>query len=135
MQARIARHQDRRSAKFQTIEEPLDLAGVITRLKPDDVIMIDSIGTWITNHMMAQSDLPTVIKATLDALTSAAASIVLVSDEIGMGIVPDNAMSREFRDHIGLMNQGVAAIANTVVFMVAGLPMIMKSDDKNTPTL
>ncbi|MCE2516339.1 MAG: bifunctional adenosylcobinamide kinase/adenosylcobinamide-phosphate guanylyltransferase [Alphaproteobacteria bacterium] len=131
MEQRIARHQDRRSAQFQTIEEPLQLAEVIARREAQDVIMIDSIGTWITNHMMAGSALPRVIDDTLDALRLAKGSVVLVSDEIGMGIVPDNAMSREFRDHIGMMNQGVASIANTVAFMVAGLPMIMKSEDQS----
>ena len=76
--------------------------------------------------MMAEHDLEEVIDKTIKALIASKASVVLVSDEIGMGIVPEGAMSRAFRDHIGMMNQRVAETADKVAFLVAGLPMMIK---------
>ena len=127
MKARIDRHQKLRSERFETVEEPLDLAGVMARYGANDVLLIDSIGVWITNHMMAEHDLNDVIEKMITALKETEASVVLVSDEIGMGIVPEGAMSRAFRDHIGMTNQRVAEIADKVAFLVAGLPMMLKS--------
>jgi adenosylcobinamide kinase/adenosylcobinamide-phosphate guanylyltransferase len=132
MKARINQHQRRRSSRFNTIEAPLDLAQAISTHDSDDVLLIDSLGAWVGNQMMQNADLPCAINTALTAISQAPCSMVLVSDEIGMGIIPDNAMSRAFRDHIGTINQGVAAIANTVVFMVAGLPMIVKSESSTT---
>lgn len=127
MKARIERHQSRRSSQFTTIEAPLDLVKSLMEREAGDIVMVDSIGTWITNHMMADANIDEVIDEAITALEKTPASVVLVSDEIGMGIIPDNTMSRQFRDHIGMMNQRVAGIANTVVFMVAGLPLTVKS--------
>ena len=133
MKTRIGRHQTRRDARFTTVEAPLNIADVLADYGAGDVVMIDSIGVWITNHMMAEHDLPVVMAETIAAMEAASCTIVLVSDEVGMGIVPEGKMSRDFRDHIGMMNQSVASIANMVVFVVAGLPMIIKSD-KNNPS-
>ena len=127
MKARINRHLDRRDPLFSTLEEPLDLVSVLNNHDHRHVLLIDSIGVWITNLMINEQEVTTVMAETLDALKTTSASVVLVSDEIGMGIVPENAMSRAFRDHIGLMNQDVAGLADKVAFMVAGLPMILKS--------
>ena len=127
MKARIKRHLDRRDPYFETVEEPLDLVRVLSDHHENDVLLIDSLGVWITNLMINDVNISQALEQTLDALDQTNASVFMVSDEIGMGIVPDNAMSRQFRDHIGLMNQNVASRANKVVFMVAGLPMIMKS--------
>lgn len=126
MRARIDRHRELRSDRFATMEEPLDLVQVLTSAAADEVLLIDSIGVWITNHMMAEHDLEEVIDKTIKALIASKASVVLVSDEIGMGIVPEGAMSRAFRDHIGMMNQRVAETADKVAFLVAGLPMMIK---------
>lgn len=131
MKSRIDRHQTRRDARFETVEAPLNIAEVIANYGAGDVVMIDSIGVWITNHMMAEHDVPAIMDETIAAMQAAACTIVLVSDEIGMGIVPEGKMSRDFRDHIGIMNQSVASIANIVVFVVAGLPMIIKSNTVN----
>lgn len=127
MSGRIRRHQNLRSDRFVTIEEPLDLIKILNTYDETHVLLIDSIGVWITNHMMAEHDLNTVINATVSALIETKAGVVLVSDEVGMGIVPEGAMSRAFRDHIGMMNQHVGQIADTVAFLVAGLPMMIKS--------
>ena len=132
MKSRIDRHQTRRDSRFETVEAPLNIAEVIANYGAGDVVMIDSIGVWITNHMMAEHDLPTIMAETIATMQAASCTIVLVSDEIGMGIVPEGKRSRDFRDHIGMMNQSVASIANIVVFVVAGLPMILKSDGANS---
>ncbi len=128
MAARIARHRDIRADRFITIEEPLDLAAVLARHGAGDVLLIDSIGTWLTNHMIAESNMEDVINGLISALTATTATVVLVSDEVGMGIVPEGAMSRAFRDHIGMTNQRVGMIADTVAFLVAGLPMMVKNN-------
>ena len=131
MAARIKRHQHLRSDRFQTVEEPLDLVQTLASFDENHIVLIDSIGVWITNHMIAEHNLDTVIDQTLSALAETKASVVLVSDEVGMGIVPEGAMSRAFRDHIGMMNQRVGQIADTVAFLVAGLPMMIKSNGQN----
>ena len=128
MKARIKRHLDRRDDRFATIEEPLDLVSVLKNHNSNHVLLIDSIGVWITNLMINELDVDQIMAETLAAIKETEASVVLVSDEIGMGIVPEGAMSRAFRDHIGLMNQNVASLADRVAFLVAGLPMIIKSD-------
>ena len=128
MSARIERHQDLRSDRFETAEEPLDLIKMLNHYDDSHVLLVDSIGVWITNHMMTEHDFDAIIDATVSALINTKASVVLVSDEVGMGIVPEGAMSRSFRDHIGMMNQRVGQIADTVAFLVAGLPMMIKSE-------
>ena len=127
MKARIKRHLDRRDPQFTTIEEPVDLISVLKTHDHRHVLLIDSIGVWITNLMINDLDVDKVMADTIEAIKSASCSVVLVSDEIGMGIVPENAMSRAFRDHIGMMNQNVASLADRVAFLVAGVPMIIKS--------
>ncbi|MGU9961848.1 MAG: bifunctional adenosylcobinamide kinase/adenosylcobinamide-phosphate guanylyltransferase [Candidatus Puniceispirillales bacterium WSBS_2018_MAG_OTU23] len=128
MRARISRHQSRRNARFETVETPLDITTAINGFGANDTVLIDSIGVWITNHMMAKSNIPDVINTAIACLVAAPCSIVLVSDEVGMGLVPEGAMSRGFRDHIGMMNQSVAAVADTVAFIIAGLPLIIKPE-------
>ena len=130
MKARITRHQDLRSDQFTTCEEPLDLVSILKQHDENDILLIDSIGVWITNHMIADHDLDDIINQTIEALLNTKASVVFVSDEVGMGIVPEGAMSRAFRDHIGMMNQRVAEIADTVAFLVAGQPLMIKNNTK-----
>jgi adenosylcobinamide kinase/adenosylcobinamide-phosphate guanylyltransferase len=130
MQARIDRHRDLRSNQFTTIEAPLNLAHVLEDYNENHVLLVDSIGAWITNHMMAEHDLDNIINCTITALEKTNATVVLVSDEVGMGIIPAEALSRDFRDHIGMMNQRVGQLADSVAFLVAGLPMMIKTTDK-----
>jgi adenosylcobinamide kinase/adenosylcobinamide-phosphate guanylyltransferase len=121
MRARIAAHRARRDERWRTVEAPLDLADA---LDTDAPVLVDCLTLWLTNLMLAERrpDWPALLAA-LDART---APTVIVSNEVGLGIVPDNALARAFRDEAGRLHQSVAARADRVVFMVAGLPMVVK---------
>ena len=127
MAERIAQHRARRGVGWTTVEEPLDLTGALTTAaRPDTVILVDCLTLWLTNLMLADAD-PAQAGADLVALLpTLPGRVVLVSNEVGLGIVPDNAMARAFRDFAGRLHQDVAAVAEAVVFMVAGLPLVMK---------
>ncbi|PWV98988.1 adenosylcobinamide kinase /adenosylcobinamide-phosphate guanylyltransferase [Hoeflea marina] len=127
MGERIARHQDRRGDGWTTIEEPLDLASVLKReSRPDRPVLVDCLTLWLTNLMLADKSVDLEVDALLAALPGLAGPMVLVSNEVGLGIVPENAMARAFRDHAGRAHQKIAAIAETVYFVTAGLPLKMK---------
>ncbi|WP_417627720.1 bifunctional adenosylcobinamide kinase/adenosylcobinamide-phosphate guanylyltransferase [Pararhodobacter aggregans] len=123
---RIALHRAQRDGEgWQTLEVPLDLAAALSDIK-DQTVLIDCLTLWLTNHMLAEHDLAAETAALLSALAARAAPTILVSNEVGLGIVPDNALARRFRDEAGRLNQRVAALAETVVFTAAGLPMVLK---------
>lgn len=128
MRERVASHQAGRSGRFATIEEPLDLAGALTRAaRHHDVILVDCLTLWITNLLMANKDVAGAVSELGETLSRIeAARIILVSNEVGMGIVPDNAMARTFRDLAGSAHQRLAEICDDVYFVVAGLPMVLK---------
>ena len=121
MAARISEHQARRGPGWRTIEAPLDLPGALASPEP---VLIDCLTLWVSNLLLAgqEPDWPG-LRAALDSRTAPA---VIVSNEVGLGIVPDNALARAFRDAAGRLHQQVAARAGSVVFMVAGLPMVVK---------
>ena len=126
MRERVGHHKARR-AGWMTIEEPDDLEGVIAReAAPDRVLLVDCLTLWVTNLMMAEADIDARGEALCAALADARGPVVLVTNEVGLGIVPDNAMARAFRDHAGRLHQTVAAVAGTVYFTAAGLPLKMK---------
>jgi adenosylcobinamide kinase/adenosylcobinamide-phosphate guanylyltransferase len=127
MAQRIARHRDERSADWTTLEEPLDLAGAIKRLAPDDVAVVDCLTLWLSNLMHYETPLQPAFEALAKAAASADGELFLVSNEVGQGLVPDNALARRFRDEAGLLHQRLAEIADTVVFVTAGLAQILKS--------
>lgn len=127
MADRIARHQAERGARWQTVEAPLDLVGVIeNQSHSENVLLVDCLTLWASNLMFAESDLAQAISGLISALAKASGKIVLVSNEIGLGIVPDNALARRFRDVAGEVNQAVARSVDSVVFVAAGLPMALK---------
>ncbi len=126
MRERISNHKARRGDGWQTVEEPCKIAPVIGNTTSP--MLVDCLTLWITNLILAGEDVEAETDALLAAAHAAKAPIVFVSNEVGLGIVPDNALSREFRDRAGRLNQAVAAIANRVVFMVAGLPMVLKDE-------
>ncbi|ABS14591.1 MULTISPECIES: bifunctional adenosylcobinamide kinase/adenosylcobinamide-phosphate guanylyltransferase [Brucella/Ochrobactrum group] len=127
MENRIAIHRDRRGSEWQTVEEPLDLVGALTlNAAADRFVLVDCLTLWLTNLMMAERDIATETASLVAMLPDLAGPVVFVSNEVGLGIVPENRMAREFRDHAGFLHQAVAAIADEVYFMAAGLPLRMK---------
>ncbi len=127
MAARIQQHKARRGDRWRTVEEPLDLAGALARdAIPDGVALVDCLTLWLANVMAAGSDPETETMRLVRALEEAAGPIVLVANEVGLGIVPDNALARAFRDHAGRLNQAVAGVADRVIFVAAGLPLTLK---------
>ena len=125
MQARIAQHRARRDDGWRTLEAPLDLPAALADAG-DAPVLLDCLTLWLTNLMLGEHDLPASIAAFEAALADRAAPTLVVSNEVGLGIVPDNALARAFRDQAGLLNQRIAARADRVLFLVAGLPMIVK---------
>lgn len=127
MQARIAAHRDRRGPSWRTIEAPLDLVGALDRAEADgNPTILDCLTIWLSNLMEAERDIDSETTRLTSRLTSLGCPIVIVSNEVGQGIVPANALARRFRDHAGMLNQAVAAVADRVFFVTAGLPAQLK---------
>ncbi|MER9665589.1 bifunctional adenosylcobinamide kinase/adenosylcobinamide-phosphate guanylyltransferase [Mesorhizobium sp. M0203] len=126
MRQRIALHRSRRGAGWTTIDAPLDLAGAIGALPDGQPVLIDCLTLWLTNHMLADHDVEAECRRLADVLSRPRGPWFVVSNEVGQGIVPDNALARRFRDAAGRLNQDVAAVASTVLLMVAGLPLKVK---------
>ncbi len=124
MRARIVEHRGRRAAGWRTIEAPLALADAL-RDAGDAPVLVDCLTLWLSNLMLADADLDAA-EAALDAALDRLAPTVLVSNEVGLGIVPDNALARRFRDQAGRLHQRLAARADRVVLTVAGLPLFVK---------
>jgi len=129
MRARIAAHRARRGPGWTTIEAPLALAPLLAaEARPDRPILVDCLTLWLANLLLAERDVGAEIERLLAALPGLKGPVVMVANEIGMGIVPDNALARLFRDHAGRLNQQVAALADRVVFLAAGLPLVLKGN-------
>lgn len=127
MRHRIARHQADRGEGWLTVEEPFDLAEAIAaESSPDRVLVVDCLTLWTTNLLLAEHDIAAATGEVIDALGEATGPVILVANEVGQGIVPDNALARRFRDEAGLVNQRVAAAVEEVQLMIAGLPMKLK---------
>ena len=124
MRARIAEHRQRREPGWQTVEAPLELAAAL-RDAGSAPVLVDCLTLWLSHLMLGDADLAAAAAALQTALERTAPT-VLVSNEVGLGIVPENALARRFRDEAGRLHQRIAARAGRVVFMVAGLPMFMK---------
>ena len=154
MKLRIAKHQERRGQSFFTVEEPVNLSQACRQLPPSTrVVLLDCLTTWMGNisyrrecalaegeasaeakgakaaevATFAVEDSPEV-QAWLEYLPQAPCDVVMVSNELGLGLIPGDAYSREFRDSAGRLNQKVAAVADNVYFMVAGLPLVLKGE-------
>ena len=127
MSDRIRLHQDRRGPGWSTIEEPLDLVGCLDRhMAADRPILVDCLTLWISNLMFAERDVTAACADLCAVLRAPRGRVVLVSSEVGMGLVPETALGRHFRDHQGRVNQQVAQICQQVVFVAAGLPLFLK---------
>lgn len=127
MTDRIARHQNDRGAEWQTVEESLDLAAAVAAYSdPKTTILVDCLTIWLSNVMLANQDIAAALDALTHTLANAPGLVILVSNEVGSGIVPESALGRQFRDQAGWMNQRIAAAADDVALITAGLPLWLK---------
>lgn len=127
MTDRIARHRADRDRRWRTVEAPLALAEAIAAAdRPDTTLLVDCLTLWASNLLLADADTDAAATTLVRAIEHTNARIVLVSNEVGFGIVPDNALARRFRDVAGLLNQRVAASVSQVDFVIAGLPQRLK---------
>jgi adenosylcobinamide kinase / adenosylcobinamide-phosphate guanylyltransferase len=125
MAERIAVHRARRGSNWRTIEAPRDLAAALRQCTTTP-ILVDCLTLWLSNHLLADADIDLEMARLEDALAAAKTPIVLIANEVGSGIVPDHALGRKFRDLQGVLNQRMAARADRVVLVVAGLPFALK---------
>ncbi len=126
MRQRIAEHRARRPSGWETVDAPLALAEAIEARPAGRPILVDCLTLWLTNLILAERDTAAACEALIAACKRVSAPLVLVGNEVGLGIVPENALARRFRDEAGRLHQALAARAARVVFMVAGLPMRVK---------
>lgn len=126
MAERIARHRARRGDAWGLVEAPLDLVAALDASDGGGPRLVDCLTLWLTNLMLSDADWRAAADALAVALPRQAAPVILVTNEVGGGIVPENALARRFRDAAGEMNQRVAAVADEVILAVAGLPLIVK---------
>ena len=126
MRARIDRHRLDRGAGWTTVEAPLDLGAALADCPPDAAVLVDCATLWLSNHLLADHDLEAEAALLLTALAACPAPVVVVSNEVGWGIVPENALARAFRDAQGRLNQRLAAQSDLAVGVMAGLPVVLK---------
>lgn len=127
MADRIARHRADRGPRWRTVEAPLDLPGIIREeSRSDTLLLVDCLTLWASNLMFADRNIDASVAALRTAIADAPGPLIFVSNEVGLGIVPDNAMARRFRDVAGEINQAVAAAVDRAVLIVAGLPLLLK---------
>lgn len=126
MRTRIAAHRARRGAGWKSIEAPVDLARALSEPPVATPVLVDCLTLWLSNLMLGDYDLRAATARFEQAIAARRGPAVLVSNEVGLGIVPETKLGRDFRDAAGLLHQRLAAQANRVVLMVAGLPMIVK---------
>lgn len=128
MRDRIARHQFDRDESWKTIEAPLELADAVMEHSAKEVVcLVDCLTLWLSNIMLAERDVEMETDRLLSSLRDAEGTIILVSNEVGMGLVPETPIGRAFRDAQGRLNQKVAALCDQVEFIAAGLPITLKS--------
>jgi adenosylcobinamide kinase/adenosylcobinamide-phosphate guanylyltransferase len=133
MVQRIEAHRQQRGSGWETFEVPLDLVGALQTIDGKGrFILIDCLTIWLSNLMLVKLDVRREIEMLCECLKTIKSRVVLVSNEVGLGIVPANELARTFRDDQGFLNQRVAEIADEVVFMTAGLPMVLKKAPRKT---
>ena len=129
MAERIRRHRARRGDAWTTLEEPLDLPRALASATRDNgAVLVDCLTLWLSNLMAADRTVERETQALLDVLPKLPAPVVFVSNEVGLGIVPDNALARAFRDQAGFLHQSIAAAADRVYLIAAGLPLLLKGE-------
>lgn len=127
MAERIARHRADRGPRWRTVEAPFELADQIAAMDGEEaVLLVDCLTLWASNLLLAERDMEAASEELCEAIARFSGHILLVANEVGLGIVPDNALARRFRDAAGRLNQRVAGVADEVVFVAAGLPLTLK---------
>jgi adenosylcobinamide kinase/adenosylcobinamide-phosphate guanylyltransferase len=126
MEERIAHHRARRAAGWETVDAPHDLAAAVAAVPDGRPLLIDCLTLWLSNRMLADADFEVEGAALAEALSRPRGPWFVVSNEVGLGIVPDTPLGRRFRDAQGRLNQRVAAAADEMLLMVAGLPLKVK---------
>lgn len=126
MRQKIHKHVDRRGDDWSLIEEPIDLIGVLSKCDAGQIVLLDCATMWLSNLFEANSDIESQVIALCDALPNLPPKVIIVTNELGMGVVPDHPLSRRFREAHGRMNQKLAAVSNLAVMVVAGLPSVLK---------
>jgi adenosylcobinamide kinase/adenosylcobinamide-phosphate guanylyltransferase len=129
MLQRIAEHRARRGTGWRTVKTPRDLEKTLAETaRPGHAVLVDCLTLWLSNIFLDEGDVAERITALAVTLRQLPGLIVVVSNEVGLGIVPDNALGRSFRDAQGQLNQSVAEMCETVIFVAAGLPLALKGD-------
>ncbi len=129
MADRIERHREARPRDWETVEEAFDIVPILRRQRTDQLIIVDCLSLLLNNWMYAGCSEELYrrrVNALADAVTMAVGSVIMVSNEVGAGIVPADGLSRQYRDWLGWLNQRMAAVASSVVWMVAGIPVTVK---------
>lgn len=126
MRDKIAAHVAQRGPGWTTHEAPLDLPGVLATVPDDAVLLLDCVSLWLSNQLLAGSDLGAQGAKLIAALRACGGPVVIVSNEVGQGVVPESALGRAFRNAQGRLNQDLAAICDPVVLVTAGLPLALK---------
>ncbi|MFA5900333.1 MAG: bifunctional adenosylcobinamide kinase/adenosylcobinamide-phosphate guanylyltransferase [Hyphomicrobium sp.] len=124
MRDRIAHHRNRRDERWQTRDAPIELAQALDQLPGP--VLVDCLTLWLSNVMLARRDVDQECETLANAMAAASGPLVAVSNEVGLGLVPETPLGRAFRDAQGRLNQRIAAVADRVVFMAAGLPLNLK---------
>lgn len=126
MREKIEQHKIQRGSEWLTIEAPMDVVAALAGRTADDVVLLDCATLWLTNVVLAEQDVAIATTSLMAALATCAAPVIIVSNEVGHGIVPDTSLGRAFRNHQGRLNQTLAAQADVVVQVIAGLPRTLK---------
>lgn len=126
MRTKITDHKEQRGADWTTIETPIDIADALKSCPKGAVALLDCATLWLSNMLLAERDISNAGTLLCDAIANCPAQVIVVSNEVGHGIVPDNKMARQFRNAQGRVNQALAAQAELVVQVIAGLPQVLK---------
>ncbi len=127
MRQRVAKHQQERDPSWRVVEDVPDLGEAIRQAAcPNGVVLVDCLTLWAADLLWSGADMEAALDRLIAGITASTGPVVLVSGEVGLGMVPENAMARAYRDAVGLVNQRVAALADRVIWMVAGIPVVIQ---------
>ncbi|WP_139193979.1 bifunctional adenosylcobinamide kinase/adenosylcobinamide-phosphate guanylyltransferase [Pseudorhodobacter antarcticus] len=126
MRVKVDAHRVDRGPDWRLVEAPRDISAALAEVGPKEVALLDCATMWLTNTMLAQADMDAEMDGFMAALAGCAAPVVVVTNELGWSIVPDNALARRFRDAQGRLNQRLSAQAGLVVAVISGLPLVLK---------